>query len=150
MVTRRHLLVTTASGSALAVAGCLFGSDDELPVRFSLINGREQQFDVELTLTDDADETLFEATFDVPARPSPEEDAPTMFLDDVASVPDGEAVHARLRLDDERFEERFEIICNDGWPENVIRFVIRREPEAELDDVSGLIEFQQLSSDESC
>ena len=143
MLTRRRVLAG-ASGGAVTLAGCLSlpFSDDELPVHFEIVNAREERFYAEVVFTAADGEPLFEGAFDVPAREDPEEDSAILFLQDVARVPAGDELHAELRLDDETFEERYEIACDEeDRADNHLRFIIRREPDTRLDDDSHVEEF---------
>ncbi|WP_323172264.1 hypothetical protein [Natrialba sp. PRR66] len=69
MVTRRSLLASTTALASATVAGCSAVLGEETDHHYvDMLNGSEESHAFAVTITDDAGETLFDRTYDLPAR----------------------------------------------------------------------------------
>lgn len=129
-MNRRRFLRKVASGGALLTAGCTSIREDPGPFNFGIVNRREQEYHAEFTVWDDADEVVIDGFVDIPARPPADEERAELFFDDLLSVTNGDRIDVRIGIDDETFEETYEVTCNRSEnAENNLFFHIRH-PEA--------------------
>ena len=135
---RRQVLQQFASGSLFLMAGCSAFGEESGSFTFAIVNRRERHYRAEFTIWNDSDEIIRDGYADIAARPPGDGEFTALSFDNLPRVRNGDTITVRINIDEETFEETYEITCNQSeHAENNFFFQIRR-PGAANTNESGM------------
>ena len=108
---RRQFLQSAAGGGMVFAAGCISLGGDSDPLNFGIENWRDERYAAEVELEKNEETVVLDASIDVPAHNDDSSDPVGTYIFDVTDVENGDIIDARVVIDDDELETRYEVTC---------------------------------------